>query len=139
MRRLWKAAALVSAARDLALETRRFRWDLEDQGTFFLQAEQTDIRIAGRAPGLAMAKLELPASFGWQWKVDQDEAGLYIVIRRKPVIGGIARARIQIELPRSLRLSLKLRRCALCLDDFAPTYEIPPASHAQPPADERAL
>ena len=131
LRTLWKAVNMVSFARDLAVETRRYQWDVSAPSTFFLQAEYADIRIAYHDHAHIVATVQLQAGFGWQLAIDQDQAGVYVVARRKPVIGSLGRCKFDIQLPHSLHISLKLERCQLCLDDLDTTIEFPPSALAQ--------
>ncbi len=129
MRRLagiWNAVKLVGSARDLAIETRRLEWNVTLPNTFFLQAEHCDISLSWHDQLKVLATLELPASFGWQWTTEQDEAGLYIVARRKPLIGSIGRGKFTFALPQGLHLSLKLENCQLCWDRLHTSLELPP-------------
>lgn len=122
----WKALKLVGAARELAIETRRFNWDIAPGGTFFLQAEHADIRLVTHHRPEVLAKVELQAGFGWQLLADQDEAGVYIIARRRQLIGSIGRCSFDITLPDDLHLSLNLEYCRLCLDDLTTSLELPP-------------
>lgn len=122
----WKAAQLLNSARDLALETQRFRWDITTPSTLFLQAEQSDIRLAFHDQPQILAKVELRVGFGWQLTTDQDDAGVYIVAVRKPVIGSIARGKFIIHCPRGVYISLKLKQCQLCFDDLTTSLDLPP-------------
>lgn len=122
----WKALEIVGAARELAIETRRFNWEVAARTTFFLQAEYADIRLATHERHAVLARLKLQAGFGWQLVTDQDEAGVYIIAKRKPVIGSIGRARFDITLPADARISLKLEKCKLCLDDLSAAFDWPP-------------
>ena len=72
------------------------------------------------------ARLELQAGFGWQWTTDQDDAGVYIVLRRKPLIGSVGRGRLTIALPHCLHMSFKLENCRLCCDGLHTSFEWPP-------------
>jgi hypothetical protein len=122
----WKALKLVGAARELAIETRRLNWDVAPGTTFYLQAEHADIRLATHDLREIRAKVELQAGFGWQLLADQDDAGVYIIVRRKPLIGSIGRSSFYITLPDDLHLSLQLENCRLCLDDLTSRLELPP-------------
>ncbi len=124
--KLWKAISLVSSARDLGLERRSFQWEVGAPNTFFLQAEQADIRLSKQEGSQILAKIELRAGFGWQLATDQDEAGVYIVARRKPVVGSIARAKFDIILPPDIHIALKLENCQLCLNDVTAVLDFPP-------------
>ena len=125
---VWKALRLAGAARELAIETRRLQWEVKTPSTFFLQAEYADIRLSTHDRLEVLAKVELQAGFGWQLATDQDEAGVYIIARRKPLIGSIGRARFDITVPQDLHVSLKLEHCQLCLNDLNTTLEFPPFS-----------
>ncbi len=112
------ALRLVGSMRDFALETRQFQWQAGAPNTFFLSAQQADIRLASHESERILATIRLQAGFGWQLSTDQDAAGVYIIARRKALVSGIARARFDIKLPRGLHVSLKLERCRLCLDNL---------------------
>ena len=68
----------------------------------------------------------LRAGFGWQLTTDQDDAGVYVVAKRKPVIGSIARGKFHFTLPQGVYISLKLTQCQLCLDDLTASLDLPP-------------
>ena len=121
-----KALRLFGAARDLAIETRRYEWDLSGPNSFYLEAENADIRLASHEGSQLRAVIELQAGFGWQLATDQDEAGVYVVVRRKPLVGAIGRARISVTLPADVHLRLKLERCRLSLLDLSALLEFAP-------------
>lgn len=124
--RIWNAVKLLSSARDLAIETRRLEWNVTLPNTFFLQAEHCDISLSWHDQPKLMANLELQAGFSWQWTTDQDEAGVYIVARRKPLIGSIGRGKFAFTLPHGAHISLKLDSCQLCCIDLHTSLELPP-------------
>lgn len=123
---IWKAARLFNAARELAVETQRFQWDVTEPNTFFLQAEQSDIGLVWHDQPQILAKIEMRAGFGWQLTTDQDGAGVYVVAKRKPVIGSIGRGKFHFYLPRGVHISLKLKQCQLCFDDLTASLDLPP-------------
>ena len=122
---LWKALKLVGAARDLVFETRRFSWETAARTTLYLEAEHADIRLASHDQREILASIELQAGFGWQLATDQDLAGVYIVARRKPLIGALGRGKFDIIAPADLHISLKLLDCQLCLDEFSASLDFP--------------
>ena len=123
---LRRALSLFGAARDLAIESRRFEWEVPTPNTFYLEAEYADIRLSTHEHRQILAKVELQAGFGWQLATDQDEAGVYIVARRKPVLGSIGRAKFTITLPSDVHLSLQLEHCQLCLVDLNTSLDLAP-------------
>lgn len=122
----WKALKIIGAARELAIETRHFNWDVAAGATFFLQAQHADIRLLMHERAEILAKIELQAGFGWQVATDLDEAGVYIVARRKPIIGAIGRGKFEITLPDHVHISLKLENCQLCFAELNAALDLPP-------------
>ncbi|GAB4420885.1 MAG: hypothetical protein Kow00106_17610 [Anaerolineae bacterium] len=59
-----------------------------------------------------LSRVELNASLGRAFGVDlmteQDDAGIYIVARRKPVVGTVARLDLTLTLPPAVRLAFHL-------------------------------
>ncbi len=126
LRSAWQALEILGAARDLATETRRFNWELAPRATFFLQAEQADIRLRAHERREIQATIKLQAGIGWQLLTDQDEAGVYIIARRKPVIGSMSWSRFDISLPADAHISLKLAHCQVCLEDLSASLDFAP-------------
>ena len=124
---LRKALQLSGAVRDLAFETRRLQWEVASPNTLYLDVEYADIRLSSAQDSRQIqAKVELQAGFGWQLATDQDEAGVYIVARRKALIGSIGRAKVSISTPPDVHISLKLNRCQLCLVDLNTSLDLEP-------------
>ena len=122
----WQAFKLLGAARDIAIESRHFNWDVAPRATFFLQAEYADIRLVKRERQAIDLKVQLQAGFGWQLLTDHDDAGVYVIARRKAVIGRLSRGRFEIALPADAHVSLKLDHCQLCLAELNTALELPP-------------
>ena len=122
---VWKAMNIVSSVRDIAVESKTYQWDITPPITFFLQAEYSDVTITRHDKPIISAKLELQAGFGWQVATDQDAAGVYIVAKRKPLIGTIGRGKFHISLPHTVHVTLKLEHCQLTLDDLNTTLDLP--------------
>lgn len=126
LRKAWKALEIVGAARELAIEMRRFNWNVAANTTLFLQAEYVDIRLEKHEKQEVLANIQLQAGFGWQLVTDQDEAGVYIIARRKPLIGSISRGKFDITLPASLNVALKLAHCQVCFADLNIALDLKP-------------
>ena len=126
MDKVWKALKIAGAARELAIETRRLSWQAAAGTTFFLQAEYADIHLAAHERQEIIAKVELQAGFGWQLASEQDEAGVYIIARRKALIGSMGRCKFHITLPKEVHISLKLEHCQVCLAELNTALELPP-------------
>ena len=129
---LWRALKWLGAARDLAVEKRRYQWDVQPPNTFFLDAEQADIHLKPHDEARILASIELRGGFAWQVATDQDEAGVYIIARRKSIVGSIGRGRFDVSLPRGLHISLKLENCRLRMDGLHGEVEFPPDVYESP-------
>ena len=125
---LRRAFHWLNSARDLTLESRTYQWEAAPPMTFFLQTEQAAITLARHDKPQILAKVELQAGFGWQMAAEQDEAGVYLIARRKPLIGGIGRGKFDIALPAGVHITLKLTHCQLRLDKLNATLDFPPHS-----------
>jgi hypothetical protein len=123
---LWKAVTIVSSVRDLALESKTYHWDITPPITFYLHVEYADVILKRHDKPMISAKVELQAGFGWQVTTDQDDAGAYIVAKRKPLIGTMGHGKFDIILPHNIHVTLKLEHCQLTLDDLNTTLDIPP-------------
>ncbi len=128
---LLKAINFVGSVRDLAVESKTYQWDVTPPLTFYLDIEFADVILKRHDDNVIIAKTEIEAGFGWQIVTDQDDAGVYIVGKRKPLIGTIGRAKFMITLPHTAHLTLKLEQCRLTLDDLTTTLNFTP----QPKSD----
>jgi len=122
---LWKAVNLVGAVRDLAVESKTYQWDVTPPMTFFLHVEHADVTLKRHDIDIIKATTEIQAGFGWQVVTDQDDVGVYIVGKRKPLIGTIGRAKFEITVPHTVHVTLKLENCQLTLDDVNTTFDLP--------------
>lgn len=125
---LWKAVNIVGNVRDMAIESKTYRWNIEPPITFYLHVEHADILIQRWESPIIDMKVKLQAGFGWRVATDQDEAGVYVVAKRKPFIGSMGRAKLTVTLPQNMYLTLKLEHCQLSLDNLNTTINIPPLS-----------
>ncbi len=125
---LWQAFHWLGSARDLTVESKNYQWEVTPPITFFLQAEQADVKLTRHDKPQVLARVELQAGFGWQMIAEQDEAGVYLIAKRKPLIGSIGRGKFDITLPDNIHVTLKLARCQLRLDNLNTTLDFPPDS-----------
>ncbi len=125
VQQLWKAIDLLGYARDLAYESTTYRWEVSRPNTFFLDAEYADVTLNRQETAQISATVRLRASFSWQLTTEQDDAGVYVVARRKAVIGNVGQARFVISVPTDIHVSLRLRHCRLSLEGFDGALDLP--------------
>jgi hypothetical protein len=128
---LWQAMDAVSAVTELARQSQTYHFNVAANTTFYLRAEQAEVKII-RWPQLKIEVLTmLQAPFGWRLATDQDDAGVYVVARRRMVVGSIASAAFSVLVPTDTYLILKLTDCRLVLDGVDGTLHIPPMNAAR--------
>ncbi len=123
---LWKMARALATVRDIALETRNFRFSAHGAITVYLDVEAADIHIQRQAQPFVDLRVELQAGFGWRLQTEQDDVGVYIVAKRRPVIGQLANAQFWLRVPQDAYFILQLNQCQLCLDELTGWYHIAP-------------
>ena len=76
--------------------------------TVYIRASHCEVSVY-RHPGNSVEVLaSLRAAFGWEFVSEQDEVGVYIVARRKPVVGALSYARFDVTAPPEANLVLHL-------------------------------
>lgn len=76
--------------------------------TIYVRASHSDVTII-RQPGQQVElQASLRAAFGWDFIAEQDEAGVYIVARRKPIVGALSRASFTLIVPEYANLAFHL-------------------------------
>lgn len=128
---LWKMVSAASTVRDLAQEARSYEFFVPTPGTFYLHAEQATVRIARWQHPKISVRVSLQAGFGWRLKTDQDEAGVYLVAKRRAVVGSMARSNFEVMVPQQTYLVLRLEPGGVLLDNVQGTLHISPPDSSQ--------
>ncbi len=131
LNRLWQIANAASAVRDLAQHLKTYHFAVRPPGMVYVQADYAEVTvIRWNRPTVEITTL-LQAPFGWRLVTDQDEAGVYLVARRKTVIGRLSSAKFVIRLPDVLYLTLKLSECSINLKQVTGSFELAPTQSIQ--------
>lgn len=123
---LWNAVEAISTVTELARQSQTYTFNVEGTITFYLQTENAEVRFLRWEQPKVEVTAQLQAAFGWRIVTDQDAAGVYMVARRKPVVGSVSSARFTIVVPLDAYLLLKLADCRLVLEHLDGTLDIPP-------------
>jgi hypothetical protein len=123
---LWKIANAASEVADLARSSESFQFAVEGDLTFYLHIDNAEVRVARWSQPRIEVEAHLQAPFGWRIETDQDEAGVYFVARRRPVVGGLSGATFAVTVPDSIFCTLKLENGRLTLEGVTGTIELPP-------------
>lgn len=125
---LWKLVSVAAAVRDVALESRRLEFVAAAGSTFYLHAEHARVTVARWPQRRILLEAALQAGFGWRMQAEQDEAGVYVVAKRRTLVGNLSRAQFRVLLPDDVYAVLKLAAGSLELEDVEGTLHLPPAA-----------
>jgi hypothetical protein len=123
---LWQAVNVASSVTELARHTETFHFNVNGAITFYLQAESAEVRITRWPEPKIEVTAQVQAAFGWRMETDQDDAGVYVVARRRAVVGTLSSAIFNILVPQSAYLILKLTDGRVTLNHVDGTLEVPP-------------
>ncbi len=115
----------------IANEAHRQIFEVTLPVTVFIHAAHSRVTVRRRAGTHIQLDAALRAAFGWQLVAEQDDAGVYIVARRKRVVGALSSADFTITIPPEARLQVQLNPGALILEDVDGTLDIPPIRAAK--------
>ena len=131
MQHLNTLAQVANAASTLAELTRKstsYRFNVNSATTFYLDVSQAEVRILRHGEPVIEVNAMLQAPFAWRMESDQDDAGVYVVAKRRPVVGGLAGALFSVVVPYQAHLVLRLEHCRLCLEAVSGTFQVAPVS-----------
>jgi hypothetical protein len=125
---LWKAVNAASVVTELARQSQTYHFAVNGPMTFYLRAEQATVRVIRWTQPRIEVEVQLQAAFGWRLATDQDEAGVYLVAKRRAVVGGLSRATFSIFAPHTTYLILKIEDGQIILEHVSGTFHVPPGS-----------
>lgn len=76
--------------------------------TVYVRASHCRVFVRCSEAPKVILEANLYRAFGVELATEQDEAGVYIVARRKPVVGTVSRTELTITVPRESHLALHL-------------------------------
>ncbi len=123
---LWQAVSAVSELKDMTRHRQTYYFSTIGPITFYLRAENATVQIMRWDMPKVEVAVTLNGSFGWRIATDQDDAGVYVVARKRSVIGGFSSADFNIVVPHNALLMLDLSDGQVTLDHITGTLEIPP-------------
>ncbi len=94
--------------------------------TVYVHASSSRVTVRRRPGNHVQLDANLRAAFGWQLVAEQDDAGVYIVAKRKPVVGALSSADFMLTIPPDARLLVQLNPGALILEDLDGMLDVPP-------------
>ncbi len=101
------------------------RFEVRLPTTIYVRASQCDITVVRQPGNQVELSANLRASFGWDFIAEHDDAGVYVVAKRKPVVGAISTARLMLTVPPDANLVFHLTPGAVHLADVDGKLSIP--------------
>ena len=123
---LWQTLNAVSELREMTRRRQTYYFSTLGPITFYLQAENAEVQVLRWTQPKVEVTAVLHGSFGWRVATDQDEAGIYVVARRKPLLGSRSRALFTVIVPHDALLVLKLDSGRVVMEHVSGTVQIPP-------------
>lgn len=125
---LWQVVNAASTVADFTRQSQTFTFNVAPAITVYLQAEQAEVRLARWEQPKVDVFVQLQAAFGWRVATDQNADGVYIVAKRRMLLGNMSRAKFTLTVPFDAYLILKLNQSSLLLTDMDGTMHVPPKS-----------
>jgi hypothetical protein len=126
LNKLWQMLSAINTVRDIAQRHKTYYFTIRPEMTFYLHIAGAEVELIRWERPMIELTVTLDAVFGWQMATDQDEAGVYVVARRRPVIGEIAHGRFEVRCPKNTYNVFKLESCKLILHDVTGEFHLPP-------------
>jgi len=133
--RLTQLAAATALLADVVRKEQTFRFHTPDPAiTVYLHVEQAEVRVFRHdQPEVTITTL-LQAPFVWRLAAEQDDAGVYLVVRRRPVVkaavGALAGAVIELIAPTAAHVAARIDSGRLIIERADGGYDLP----GRPPA-----
>ncbi len=128
MQHLNTLTQLVNAAStvaELARTSQTYSFNVGAGATCYVHADGGEVRISRHDAAQVVISAVLQAPFAWRVAAEQDEAGVYFVALRRPVVGAMAGASFTVTVPRDAHLTLKLERTRLAIENVSGVIELP--------------
>ncbi len=121
MRMLELALETFSAVRslpDLVRERKVAAYEVHGPTTVFVRASHCRVIVRRIREARVQIECDLRQSFGWEWVTERDDAGVYLVLKRKPVMGTLSTAEVTLLVPSDAYLVFHLTPGSVQLADF---------------------
>lgn len=115
----------TNAAATATAKAFRQVFDVELPVTVYIRASNANVTLRKRSGNQVELEANLQASFGWEFVTDQDEAGVYIVARRKPIVGALSQASFVLIAPPEANLVFHLTPGSVHLTDVDGKFSLP--------------
>lgn len=119
------ATTAVSAAADATSKQFRQTFEVKLPTTIYVRASHSAVTVRYGPPDRVEVAAMLRVAFGWELVTEQDEAGLYIVAKRKPMVGRLSAAAFTITVPPQANLVLNLTPGSIYFENIDGKLNVP--------------
>lgn len=94
--------------------------------TIFIRGTRCRVRIEYHSLPQVEIHARLLRAFGLRFVTAQDEAGVYVIVKRRRLLGWFSRAEFTVKVPDYANLAFNLKAGTILLDGVEGIIEIPP-------------
>lgn len=128
--RLNQIAAAASSLAEIVRREQTLRFHTPDPTiTVYIHTELSEVRVLRHDLPQVDVTIMLQAPFAWRLAAEQDDAGIYIVARRRPLVktavGGFAGALIEVVAPAQAHLTVRIDGGRLVVENAQGAFDLP--------------
>ncbi len=101
--------------------------------TVYVRASHCRVTVRRTTEPKVTLETSTARTFGLELAAEQDEAGIYIIARRKNIVGQIARVEFGLTVPQDCFLAFNLTPGDVLLQDVDGLLDLPPSSNSDGP------
>lgn len=121
----------VSAVPKSTQQTHTQVFNVKSPVTIYVRGGNCRVAVRREVTAKVTVQSSMYRAFGLELVAEQDEAGVYIVARRKPVVGKLSRTDFTIIVPMESHLVFHLTPGDIVLQDIDGMMELPPIDAAE--------
>lgn len=126
LNRLLQFAQAASLITDLTRQKHTHVLPADAHATVYIHADDAVLRVVRWDRKQVEAAIETRPPIGWRVETDYDENGVYIVVMRRAGFRAVAKATLNVLVPRAAHLVLRLNNGMVSLDHVRGTLYIDP-------------
>jgi hypothetical protein len=108
---------------------------MSDNITVYLHTDDAAVRIVRWDKSQVEVTIEILPALAWRIATDYDENGVYIVAMKRVGFGQVAKASMNVLVPRDAHLTLRMNNGLASLDHVRGTLHIAPPEDGLPPVN----
>lgn len=101
-------------------------YEVSGPSTVYVRASHCRVTVQRVLEPRVQIDCELRQAFGWEWVTERDDAGIYVVLKRKPVVGALSSAVLTLLVPADAYLVFHLTPGSVQLADFEGRLSVEP-------------